>query len=452
MRFKHRTLLYSLAWAGLLSACSVGEDRNKPVRKPPEVNENLVSYFGTLRSANGASAAGFHVLLENRITDEKFETSTGSNGNFNIHVKPGFYDVLLTSGGASTPISLQKTAIDLQADKNQDLQIGNHLSRSPTEVIGKLLDSDQNPLARQKIILLPSIARSTARIGKAEVPDPVMVETDFQGNFSASLGKPGMNIDFDALLLAANAPDLDVRKMAKDYRFASEDEKTKFQKQADTYLQTHVVESIDIEKPNGALQADLVFGSTVHNLRGATGAPSVVPADAARLAEYERNPSGTGSTAAASLWRKMTNTAAHAISDAIPSAHAGEIIARFLLIPGPIDGMGIIKSGTLFSGKIRPQNSGCRYNSFLSINNGVQPFDGGNTAYASKTRFCATREKSPPKYTHRINLLTEKQSHYLFKDEANGTYALRVINTDARHTLRYASDSPTIVDIEYQLN
>jgi len=449
MKFKHRTLIYSLAWAGLLSACSIGEDKNAPVRNPPEVAENLIRYSGTLRSANGASVSGYQVLLENRITDERFETSIGSSGNFNIQVKPGVYDVLLTSGGTSPPISLQKTAVDLQADKTHDLQIGNHLSRLPTEIIGKLLDPGQSPLARQKIILLPSIARSTARIGKAEVPDPVMVETDSQGNFSVSLGKPGMDIAFDALLLAANAPGLDVRKMAKDYQFASEDEKTKFQKQADTYLKTHVVESINIEKPNGAMQVDLAFGATVRNLRGATGAPSVVPADAASLAEYEKNPAGT---AAASLWRKVTDTAAHAISDAIPSAHAGEIIAKFLLIPGPIDGLGKIKSGTLFAGKIRPQNSGCRQTSFLNINNGVQPFDSGSAAYASKTRFCATREKSPLKYTHKINLQTERQSHYLFRDEANGTYALRVLNTNAGHTLRYASDSPTIVDIEYHLN
>lgn len=455
MTFKYRRLAYSLGLAGLLTACGGGggDDtaaNNNPPAEPSPAKTSI--YAGSVRNSQGAPAAGLPIVLENRTTDQVYETTTDANGGFSATVEPGVYDVVFKEVTATGSRSLKIATVDLKNDRRDEVKMPALGSIAPNILTGNVKNFFDVFRKRQELLILPSVARSRAAVGEAEVPDPFIVTTDEQGNFSTSLGKPDMDIDFDVLLLAPDAPPLEIKKMAKNYQFSSDQEEENFAKQLDSYLGTYVQESLDVEKPSGAMHAELVFGSDTRNLRGATGAPSVVPSDAQRLVDYEKSLDNAAPATVASAWTRMKTNAANALLSVIPSAYAGEMLAKFLLISGETDGQGQMKSGTLAGGKINPSTAGCKYNSFLEMNNGVQPFNKESTVSASRTKFCVTKEKSLWIYNYKINLLTNKKGDFLFTDEVNDTYALRVINTYFSHNLRYNSSNPTIVDVEYRTN
>lgn len=458
MIFKHGRLASSLLLAGLLSACGGGNDSTPsdqnqagtpPAQNqegtPPEKSQKS-TYSGTVLDANGAPIANLPVVLEDRSSDETYQTTTDAAGKFSVDVNPGFYDAIFDDKDFTNLVTEQKTAINLNDNQTLEVRMQSAAGLAHDLMKGMIKDMSNRPVARRKVLLLPSVARARASAGIAEVPDPVLVESDDQGNFSTSLGKPGVDVDFDALLIAPNAPPLEVEKLAKDYPFSSELEKAQFQKTFDEFTEKYVEESIDIEKPNGALHAEIVIGSGNHNLRGATGAPSVVPADAKKLAESENTP-----VTVASAWTQLKRNAANALLSVIPSAYAGEMIAKFLLVPAQADDSEKINGGILVNGRITPVSDSCKYNSLLDMNNGVQPFDKDSTVPASRTKFCVTEGQTFWLYNYKINLLTPQRGHYRFTDEVNDTYALRVMNTFYSHNLRYNSTHPTIVEVEYSV-
>lgn len=452
MTFQYQRLACALALAGLLSACGGGDDTaaSNPPSPEPAAPATTSSYSGSVRNAQGAPAAAMPIILENRTTDAVYEITTDADGNFNVAVVPGVYDVVFKEVTATGAKSLKAVTVDLKKDRKDDVRMPAMAQIASNMLTGHVKNLFDVLRKRQELLILPSVARSTSAVGTAEVPDPFIVTTDDQGNFSTSLGKPGMDIDFDVLLLAPGAPPLEVEKMAKDHLFSSDEEKESFENQLNSYLATYVQESLDVEKPSGAMYADIVFGSDTRNLRDATGAPSVVPADAQKLLDYEKSLDNAAPATVASAWTRMKTQAAHALLSVIPSAYAGEMIAKFLLIPGENDSQGHMTGGTLAGGRIIPSTTGCKYNSLLEMNNGVQPFDKESTVSASRTKFCVTQEKTLWIYNYKINLLSNRQGNFLFTDEVNDTYALRVINTFFSHNLRYNSSHPAIVDVEYR--
>ena len=454
MNFKHGRLASSLLLAGLLSACGGGNDGTPSGQAgtPPGQNQGATppaasptsTYSGTVRDTNGQPIANLPVVLENRSSDASYETTTDAEGNFSVEVAPGFYDAIYDDKNATNLVTEQKTAINLNGDQKLEVRMQSASGQAHNWFAGQIKDMQNQPVANRKLLLLSSVARARASAGAAQVPDPVIVESDDKGNFSTALGKPGMDVDLDVLVLAPDAPPLEVQKLANDYPFASELEKAQFQENFDEFTEKHVEESIDIEKPNGALHAEIVIGSGNHNLRGATGAPSVVPADARKLAESENVP-----VTVASAWTQLKRNAANALLSVIPSAYAGDMIAKFLLVPAQADVSGKINGGILVNGRITPVSESCKYNSLLDMNNGVQAFDKDSTVPASRTKFCVTKGQTLWLYNYKINLLTPKRGHYRFTDEVNDTYALRVMNTFFSHNLRYNSSHPTIVEVEY---
>jgi len=442
MNFKHSRLACSLLLAGFLSACGGGNGEESTA-----VQNQQSTYSGTVRDSNGAPIAGLSVALENRITDEKFTTTTDGNGSFSILVNQGTYDILFDDEKSTKYTTLQKTAINLRTDQDESIQLHSAEKHSNTLFTGTVTDTSNQILAGRKLLILPSIARSTAAVGIAQVPDPIMVTTDENGSFETYLGKDGMEFDFDVLLIPANTPGLDVEKMSSNFPFLE-------------LIKENFEESLDIEKPNGAMHANIVIGSENRNLRGATGAPSVVLVDAQNLKVYEDNAPPTTIT---TVWARMKTNAANALLSVIPSAYAGEMFTKFLWVPAQADANGKINGGMLVDGVIRPayvkynkanisyEYDGCKFISLADMNNGVQAFVRDNFISAYNTKFCITIENFSGLPSYTINLHPSSQfGHYRFTDVNGDTYALRVIDTRLLQYLRYSSDRPAIVKVEVE--
>lgn len=455
MNFKHGRLASSLLLAGFLSACGSGNGEESTAVQS--------TYSGTVRDSNGAPIAGLSVALENRITDEKFTTTTDGNGSFSILVNQGTYDILFDDEKSTKYTTLQKTAINLRADQDESIQLHSAEKHSNTLFTGTVTDTSNQILAGRKLLILPSIARSTAAVGIAQVPDPIMVTTDENGNFETQLGKDGMEFDFDVLLIPTNTPGLDVEKMSsKPALLDSFNEKYE--------------ESLDIEKPNGAMHLNMRIGAEDRNLRNATGGPSPVAEDALQFYWIEKKPKYSPIMYEAA-WSTIKNTIANTILSIIPSAYAGEMRRKFLWVPAQADANGKINGGMLVNGIIMPISDSCQYISLAEMNNGVQGFDSDNRLPANNTKFCITSvdnamlnaqllylnqqignvPRSPTytpytAYTATIELRTPWRGHYRFTDMNGSTYALRAMDARFLQQLRYDSDSPAIVKVEYSMD
>src|SRR5690606_34486319 len=126
-------LASSLLLAGLLSACGGGNDSTPsdqnqagtpPAQNqegtPPEKSQKS-TYSGTVLDANGAPIANLPVVLENRSSDETYQTTTDAAGKFSVDVNPGFYDAIFDDKDFTNLVTEQKTAINL--NDNQTLEV-----------------------------------------------------------------------------------------------------------------------------------------------------------------------------------------------------------------------------------------------------------------------------------------------------------------------------------------
>lgn len=453
MQFQRTKAAAMLAAAGLLSACGGDQTTTTTTTATTEPPASTAQYTGNITDPQGVALAQMSVLLENRLTDQRFETRTTADGNFTAAVEKGVYDVIFDDKDAAQRVSLKLLAVDLRADASQQVQLASAKDLPENLLTGTVTTIAGTPAAQRQLLILPAIARAAAAAGTAQVPDPFLVQTDAQGNFSQSLGLQGMDFDFDVLVLRAGAPALDVGPLAAGHAFASEEARSAFQQQFEDYLGAHVEESVDIEKPNGAMHMKLVLGAPVRNLRGAADTASVVPADASLLADQLQAAAGTPLQTA---WLALRRNAETALLGMLSSAHAGDLISRFGFSALAHDAQGNASQGNFSGGKI--DVSGCKHLALLDIADWPQgPTTALDTSFRKTSSVCATRTRgfSMLVYNYELRLKTLRAGRYQFTDESNDTYALRVYNPrpklyGAEHIVRYNSKKPSIVGIGYQ--
>lgn len=453
MQLHLTTIAAAIAMAGFLSACGGDGDQ---VHIAPTTPSTAVQYAGRVTDLNGKTLPGVSVRLENRTTDQAIETVTAADGSFSIPVEKGVYDIVFDDQGATHYSTLQMLAIDLRSDVKFDVQLTGTQNLLENLLAGSVTNTAGLAEAGRKLLILPSIARAPAAAGVAEVPDPFIVQTDAQGHFSHTLGRAGMDFDFDALVLAANAPELDISPLASSHLFASQETRTAFEQKLQDYLSTYVEESVDIEKPNGAMQMKLVLGSSVRNLRSSTGTASVVPADAQQLDRQEAAASTT-TASLQDLWTTARKSAQSAFLGLIPSAQASTLLRKFVFFPILIGSQGKVTEGALTRGKIDINT--CKHLSLTQINSGsADPAHPLDANFGDSTSICATTTRgfSWLVYSYEIRLKTLTAGSYRFTDETSDTYSLRVYNprptlTGQEHIVRYNSKQPAIVGIQYKL-
>jgi len=266
-----------------------------------------------------------------------------------------------------------------------------------------------------------------------------------------------MDFDFDVLLIPTNTPGIDVEKMSsKPALLDSFNEKYE--------------ESLDIEKPNGAMHLNMRIGAEDRNLRNATGGPSPVAEDALQFYWIEKKPKYSPIMYEAA-WSTIKNTIANTILSVIPSAYAGNMLRNFLWVPAQADANGKVNGGMLINGIIMSTSDSCQYISLAEMNNGVQDLDMHNLIFSGTTKFCLkynsnrlipvyppiNNQRLPshitdniPSPTYTITLSTQRRGHYRFTDMNRSTYALKAMDTKALHLLKYDSDSPAIVKVEFE--
>ncbi len=449
MKFQHKKLASVLALAGLLSACGGDNGSIDGIKSTDGGNTaaNLVQTSGKVTDEAGVSIPGISVLLENRITDKTIEAITDADGNFNAQVSPGVYDIIFDDKGKDNYVSMQKTVINMLADIKLDARMMTTQGLASNSFTGTVKNLDGTLATSRQIIILPSIARSKAKFGPANVPDPTILKTDAQGNFSTLLGKPGMDFGFDAFLLDPNAPEFNIGKLKEDYQASSDEEKTKNQEDFEKYLNTYAKESVDIEKPNGAMHIEIQIGSPTHNLRSTTGAPSAIVTDAVLLENYDD--SGNAALSMASAWTSIKKNAAAAFMEIIPSAYAGQVIRKFLFVPGEPKANGHISHGDFINGQINPSEGKCERSSLYFLTEKPENLVGKMAVAASKIQFCVLKEKSLLIYNYKLNLMAKESGAFIFTDKDGDSYSLRVRNTTYSHTLKYNNPNPAIVSIEY---
>ncbi len=425
---KHHTgnRIAALSLAGLLSACGGG---NAEITPPAPSSE----YAGHVVDENGAPVPGISVRLENRTTDEITEAITTTDGSFSATVEPGVFEVIFDDPGAAQYVSVQKTSVDLRKPKTVKVQLPTAAPQAHNLLKGTVTYQDGKPAAHREILIDSMITRSSATEPGADIPDPVMVKTDAWGGFSLSLGKQRVDIYFDAKIIAANAPELDIEKLAFNYQFASESAKTAFFHALNNYIARYAEESININKPDGPMQMELVLGSPVRNLRSATGTFNEIPDDERQLVLYTEKHGSKNNPPA-------------------PPAADDDLAENLFNLERGMEQAGATSEIGKFSGGKMKISTTCGYKTFKEITTPTSgPFD---TEYSRNTSICSTLTKfSRPLYTHKILFKTDRKSKYKFTDESNDVYTLSVrrSNRDATHVIRYKSEAPAIVAIAFKL-
>lgn len=432
----------ALTLAGLVGACGGGGGDGKA--QPPQA-ERSSEYAGRVADENGLPVAGISVRLEDRTTDEVTEVVTAADGSFSAAVEPGVYDIIFDDPDAKEYVSVQKTAVDLRAPEAAPAPVPAP-APAPVQVqlpaarpvASNLLQGtasypDGKPAAHRKLLIEPWIARS--RDDTAQVPDPVVVETDAQGKFEQPLGTAEMDLDFDVKLIAVNAPGLQAEKLAFGYKFASAQARTQFFESLKSYIARYAEESVNVSKPDGPMQLDLTLGSAVHNLRSATGTANGIPGDEQQLLAYD-NQQGSASNP----------PVFPPVDSSVPAGNQFTLSRLSAQVDGPI------RIGKFFGGKLDVAKP-CAYRSFKEI---TDPASGGfDTEYSRNTAVCVTTTGFTQllSYTHKVLVRTDRPSSYKFTDEAGDRYTLRITGArlDQDHAVRYRSKKPAIVDILFTL-
>ena len=459
-------LSVTLAMAGALAACGGGGDGGfnlgggEPVSPAPA--EARLS--GQVRDANGVPIAGVRVVLENRSTDEVFGTVTEADGRYQVVAKPGVYDVLYDDVDRADWISLQHTAVDLRADRSDDAVLQRAGLVPSNELSGRLTDDSGAPMAGRRLLVIPSIVRSPAALGDVPMPGPLMVQTGAEGRFNAQLGQPGQDVELDVFLIAAEAPELDVAPLAVDDldakrqalldrlearreypRHPIEEQLEAERKRLEAmreYLRRYVEEQLDVEKPDGAMQLDIIAGSDVRNLRSASGAPSVVPADAQALADQA---AGSESRPVSTLGDAATRVAQalqRGLMALVPAAEAGRLINKFL--PQWVNPDELL----LENGRIDVTGNDQREMRLDDIVQADAERGSWETGLLRDTSFHLHNQVGwldSLRGDNQIRFRTPYLGRFYFTDRTNDTYSLMVLNTSAYHTVNFRSKQPDIV-------
>lgn len=451
---KHHTVKWIavLALAGALSACGGGNggstnEAGGGAKDDSPQPAPLSEYAGVVADENGQPVAGISIRLEDRTTDEITEVLTAADGSFSATVEPGVYDIIFDDPGAEEYVSVQKTAVDLRSPEAAPapapgptpkpvlVQLPAAQPLAKNLITGTARYQDGNLATQRKLLIEPLIARSRASGDTPQVPDPVLVETDAQGNFTQELGRPGEDFDFDVKLIATNAPGLQMEKLALGYKFPSAQARTQFFESFKNYIAQFAQESINVNKPNGAAKLELNLGSPVRNLRNATGTANGIPEDEKQLLAYESQQSGAGSPPVF-----------------LPVESGNAAGDKFTLSRGSPQLDGSPRIGKFFAGKLDVSEP-CAYRSFKEI---TDPASGDfDTEYSRNTYVCVTTTGLSKllSYTHKVLVRTDRPSNYKFTDETGDRYSLKITGTrlDQVHTVRYGSKKPAIVDIVFTL-
>lgn len=428
-----------LAAAGLLGACG-GEGQpaaDSAIAAPPT---STVKYSGRVSQANGSPLRQVSVTLENRRTDAQLQVVTAADGSFEARVEKGVYDVIFDDSDATHYVSQQLLHVDLQgADVRQDVQLQSTAGLPDNLLTATVRDQSGLPAAERKLLILPLIAR--AQPGKeAAVPAAFVAQTDAQGRFSHVLGEEGLDFDFDVLVLSRNAPALDSGALAANQVPAVQQDSTATPQFAN-YLSQYVEESADIEKPNGAMDLQVVIGSVQRNLRSASGRASVVSADAQTLALLEESSSSAGT--------------APAPSAALPARFEIQRLSY---------GRDILKRAILSGGRIGG-DSHCAQHAFQSLADWTKhpAWDKySDNSVLEGAYLCAARLGRDwwslgLTWRHEVRLKSSKAGNFHFTDEASRTYSLRIYPSTGEaqeHVVQYTSLQPNaaIIRVAFELD
>ena len=436
-------LIPVLAVIAALSACGGDGDNLGRVEK-----KNLT---GRVINATGEPIEGLRVLLENRTSDEKFEVLTNADGNFSAEVAAGVYDVLYHGPDAVKYVSLQKTAIDLREDKIETVQLQSAKALEDNLLNGSVVDSNGAPASHRTLLILPSISRTPAAFGELELPSPFFIQTDRDGKFSVALGQKGASYDFDVLVIAKGAPFQDLAPLDEDYDFSSEAEWDEYEEELVDYLEKWVEESLDVEKPDGAMQLNIVIGNSIRNLRGATGAASVVPEDARALAlqdpegEFEASSSEAIIKSAPAVnnspLAKVFNQKAEQTSNVFTSN------ALLLLFDTDCNGNYYDPNQVRNMSKVGLKNLLTKDADSSSIEHYWSKKENATIRVIRRNCYFITFQNVA------VYIADAPKGKYQFTDESGDTYSLRIFTNffNSLHTVHYSSKQPVIKKVVAKL-
>ncbi|MBH1963016.1 MAG: carboxypeptidase regulatory-like domain-containing protein [Comamonadaceae bacterium] len=436
-------LIPTLAVIAALSACG-GEGGNLSVVE----KRNLT---GRVINATGEPIEGLRVLLENRTSDEKFEVLTNADGNFSAEVVAGVYDVLYHGPDAVRYVALQKTAIDLREDKIETVQLQSAKSLEDNLLNGSMVDSSGAPASHRTLLILPSISRTPAAFGELELPSPFFIQTDRDGKFSVALGQKGASYDFDVLVIAKGAPFLDLAPLDDDYEFSSETKRDEYEEELVNYLKKWVEESLDVEKPNGAMQLNIVIGNSIRNLRGATGAASVVPEDARALAlqvpesEFEASSSETITKSAPAVNNSPLAKVFYQKAEQASNVFTSNALLH--MFETGCNGNWLDPNQVRNMSKVGLKN-------LLTKNVDSSSVEHYWSKYANATIHVVTTKCYFQTFQNiGIYVAGAPKGKYQFTDESGDTYSLRIFTNffNPKHTVHYSSKQPVIKKVVAKL-
>lgn len=442
-KFQRAALVATMAAA--LTACGGGSDTGTTAE---------TRFSGRVTDPAGAPVAGVRVMLEDRTTDALHIVSTGADGSFSASVNAGVYDVLFDDPDQMHYVSLQKTAVDLRSDKIEAVQLEAADAANASLLTGTMVDTAGTPVAHRSLLVLPIVSRAPEALSSVNIPAPFLVQTDALGRFSAAMGHAGIEYEFNVVALKAGAPSLDLAPFAEGANVSSNPDDVDPRQVLIAFLQQHAEESIDVNKPDGAMRMSIRIGAGVNNLMGAAGVPSVVPADAQTLMDQNKQAKLAKLSSVDGVATALAAEFRAGLEALIPAAVAGIIVERFNEVGLDVfPGSSVIKSGELTAGRIEVTSN---RRDAMPLRSLLRTQSGSSQAHIAlffdKATINLHNSVSLPLSIfgdNQIDFSTPYAGVYSFTDRTNDTYRLSVFMTSTSHRVNFRSKKPDIVKIRY---
>jgi hypothetical protein len=441
-KFQRAALVATMAAA--LTACG-GDDTGTTAE---------TRFSGRVTDSAGAPVAGVRVVLEDRTTDALHIVSTGADGSFSAPVNAGVYDVLFDDPDQMNYVSLQKTAVDLRSDKIEAVQLEAADAANASLLTGTMVDTAGTPVAHRSMLVLPIVSRAPEVLSAVNMPAPFLVQTDAMGRFSVAMGHAGIEYEFNVVVLKAGAPSLDLTLFAEGASASSNPDDADPRQVLIEFLQQYAEESIDVNKPDGAMQMKIRIGVGINNLMGAAGVPSVVPADAQTLMDQNKQAKLAKLSSVDGVATALAAEFRAGLETLIPAAVAGIIVERFNEVSLDVfPGSSTIKSGELTAGRIDVTSN---RRDAMSLRSLLRTQSGSSQAHIAlffdKATINLHNSVSLPLSIlgdNQIDFSTPYAGMYSFTDRTNDTYRLSVFMTSTSHRVNFRSKKPDIVKIKY---
>lgn len=175
----------TLLLLGLASGCGSNTDANLSSGTSQANPAPSSSISGRVLTESNLPASGVQVIVHERTTDLRTRTLSGPNGEFQLALAPGVYDLGQEDKKDPSRANSYFAPITVDAPVQRDFVIRNTQGHVTDEVFGKIFLTPGVPAVNRQIVLRPGAQHGGTGLDRPVSPS---TRTAADGSFSVALG------------------------------------------------------------------------------------------------------------------------------------------------------------------------------------------------------------------------------------------------------------------------